>query len=272
MSITKKSMTSIKRKALDKQYELSYENKIYFVRMRVQSIIQGYKTAILILGSSGCGKTEAITDELRTTIKEDEKYKDFTVIEINGKISNAKSFYKILWDNNDSKKIIIFDDVNDLLDRNSKSIDVVRAACGESKIRDVYFTDNEITEDSKPYKSLLKLKSRIIFISNLTEAKLQESLHSRLNPYEIVVTPQEMLNYIKKNLENCKPFLQKSIDIKYKQEVINFIEEVELISVCKHFDFRIFSDLVLFRLASKTEDDWKPLVYNLMKKGTRKKM
>lgn len=250
-------------------YEMDYNAKMDFIRMRVQSVIQGYKNAILIMGSAGIGKTTVILDELNETIKHNDKFQNYNIIEFNGKISQPKSFFKLLSDNNDSKNILLFDDCNDLLDRNSKSVDIVRSACGESKIRDVYFTDSEITPTSKKYKSHLKLRSKIIFISNLTESKLQESLYSRLNPYEIVIEPQELLDYIENNLTVIKP---TQVPLGWKKEVIAFIKKENLIKSCKHFDFRIFFDLVLFRAASKIENDWKTYVYALMQKGIRKKM
>jgi len=242
-------------------YRLTFDEKIDFIRMKTQAVLQDYSRSILILGTSGVGKTTAVQDEITSTIKEDAKFTGLRFESFTGTIKNAKAFYKILYDNNDKNLILIFDDVNELLKKNSQSVDLMRGALGEERIRKIDYSDSTINGDSK-YKSSLNLSSRIIIISNFSRNKIEPAILSRTNPLEIIVTPEELFDYIKAHLAQCKP---RGMPIALKREVIDFIEKEKLIKNVKHFDFRIFKDLCLFRMASKVPDDWKKFVYNLMR-------
>lgn len=276
--VKKKVQSKINRKKLDKKFQLSYEDKIYFIQMRTVSIIKKYKQAILIIGTPGVGKTKSVLEQI-AAFKEDPEFKGTTLHLVTGKIATAREFYKTLHDNNSSDTIIVFDDVDDLLNKQSGAAQLIKAACTEKAIRHIGFKDNEIKKDNKDYKTEINFKSRIIFISNIPESKLEHALYSRLNPYEIDVTPMELFDYIKNNLSTCG---SKRVPVKFKQEIIDFLEETDLIADSKHFDFRIWDDLVLMRRSStmgykeKPKNgeviDWQQFVYALMQKGKRKKM
>jgi Cdc6-like AAA superfamily ATPase len=241
-------------------YALSFEEKMDFIRMKTQAVLQNYTRSILILGSAGIGKSMSVMDEIASTIKEDPAQNKLSFESFTGTIKNAKAFYKILYDHNHKDLILIFDDVNELLKKSSQSVDLMRGALGEDKIRKITFTDSTINEGSK-YKSTLNLSSRIIVISNMPKSRIEPAIVSRTNPLEIIITPTEIFEYIKNHLPQCKP---RGMPVPMKKEIITFIEKEKLIGHVKHFDFRVFKDLCLFRMASKVPDDWKKFVYNLM--------
>lgn len=247
-----------KTKKLEKQFGLDLEAKLSMVEKSLQAVIQGYKVSRLITGTQGIGKTFTIRKELDT--------EEIPYHYVSGGIDDARALYQWLYDHNAKGTIILFDDVNNIL-RQRKSIEILRTAVTNEEERLVTFTDNVITKKgNKIYRPQMKFKSRIIIVTNIPKAKIDKAIVSRTSPIEIIVSKDEIAEYILKNIEEAPPVI---LSLEKKMEVFNFIKNEITFGMCNQFDFRYFEDACLWRLAQDGTDDmepdqWKDYVYTLL--------
>jgi hypothetical protein len=216
-------------------YSLSLEDKMDLIAMGVVAVTKGFKMSSLISGVPGIGKSRKVIETLKG---EGAKYKY-----ISGGIKNARALYQILYENNDRNLILVFDDVNDIL-RNKQAVEILRTATTNDRIRKITYVDTKITPGSRKYKPELDFESKIIIITNIPIKKIDKAIVSRTTPVEVIVTPQEIVDNIRVNLNDAPP---PSLPIKWKQEVWDFIVDVIGISRISRIDYRIFEQCCIFR-------------------------
>ena len=216
-------------------YNLSLEDKMDLIAMNVVAITKGFKQSCLISGTQGIGKTKTVVDTLKN---EGAKFKY-----ISGGIKNVRALYQVLYDNNDSKLILVFDDVNNII-RDKQAIEILRTATTNDKIRKITYTDTKIAQGSRKYKPELDFESKIIIITNIPIKKIDKAIVSRTTPIEVIVTPQEIVDNIRINLEQAPP---PSLPIKWKQEVWDFLVDTVGVGRIERIDYRIFEQCCIFR-------------------------
>jgi Cdc6-like AAA superfamily ATPase len=171
---------------------------------------------------SGVGKTKTVKDTVRNL--------GLSYSYTNAVIESKNDFYKILYKENErGKKIIIFDDVDNLLKKNSPfrpmlisamithmdSPGAKRTITLKSKRDEDIATAQEIEDNGGQlprgkYPQSFELKSKLIFITNLPEARLDPALQSRSMFLSIDFTKKQILQQIEKQLMNKhrKPFVK----------------------------------------------------------------
>lgn len=228
-------------------YSLSLQDKMELISMGVIAVVKNYKKSALITGTAGIGKTKKVTDTLNS---EGVKYKY-----ISGGIKNARALYQVLYTNNDSKLILVFDDVNDVL-RNKQAIEILRTATTNNNTRIITYVDNKITPESKKYKPQFEFKSKIILITNIPIKKIDKAIVSRTTPVEVIVTNQEIIDNIRINLKDAPPPM---LPENWKQDVWDFLVDTVGIDRIKRIDYRIFEQLCIFRATESPK--WKKFAY-----------
>lgn len=228
-------------------YKMSLEDKMDLIGMGVMAVIKGYKTASLITGTAGTGKTHKVMEVLD---ENNAKYKY-----ISGGIKNARALYQVLYDNNDKNLILIFDDVNDIL-RNKQAVEILRTATTNDKKRSITYTDNKIAKGSRKYKPEMIFESRIIIITNIPIKKIDKAIVSRTAPIEVVINNQEIMDNIRINIENAPP---PKLPTEWKLDVWDFLTDEVGMKDINRIDYRIFEQLCIFRA---TEDPkWKKFAF-----------
>lgn len=246
-----------KKKGVDKNpdiYVLSLKEKLYMIRMGVQAVVQGYKTSRLYTGTPGIGKTMAVREELDAV--------GVPYVYVAGGLDSTRALYQLLYDQNDSNLIIVFDDVNNILKARG-SVEILRAAVTNDKERRVTFSDNKITKrgDKKYYPHMI-FRSKIIIITNIPKRKIDPAIISRTSPIEIIADKYEIAEYVYENIEKAPP---EKAPLKWKKEVWDYLMNDIGLNNIRQFDFRIFEDAVLWRCASKgIDNDWKKHVSALV--------
>ncbi len=247
-------------------YEMTLNDLMRQINGAVQFVTKGFKTATLITGTAGIGKTRQVTialkeqgfseasDKWSARGTSGKKYKI-----ISGDIKNPRALYQLLYDWNDPNLILVFDDVNSIL-KNKSNVELLRRATTNDKVREIYYSDNKINDTSRKYKPFLEFESRIIIITNLPKKKIDSAIVSRTAPVEIVATFDQIADNIRIELEEIEPkgFMDE------KLEVFQFLV-YEARSMVAQLDFRIFMDALQWRLID--DPYWKKYVLQMVRKN-----
>lgn len=262
---------------LKKEYDEGLAGKMNMVRMSVRAVTRNYAISRLITGTPGIGKSYSVRQELELEAslwKEDGKNIKYEFI--TGGIRDALAFYTILCDNNHKDMIIVLDDVNTVL-TNKDCREILRAITVNNEVRRVaYLTSgqNRIVRGHTFYKPVIDFYSRVIIITNIPEKKIDSGILSRTNPIEIIVTPQEVFDWLGKNLKDAPPH---NMPLKWKEVVYHFLKTEITVENFKRFDFRVFEDCMLWfascvQIHKKEDgsskysvtDEWKTYIYTLV--------
>jgi len=220
---------------------------VYDFEIASKSHLYATSNGLIHHNSAGIGKTHVITKTLQG---ENKKYKY-----ISGGIKNARALYQILHDNNDKNLILVFDDVNEIL-RNKQAIEVLRTAVTNDPVRHITYTDNKIAKGSRKYKPEIEFKSKIIIITNIPVKKIDKAIVSRTTPIEVIVTPQEVMDNIRINIDQAPP---SELETTKKMDVWDFLTDDIGIKRINKIDYRIFEQLCIFRATDSPK--WKKFGY-----------
>jgi hypothetical protein len=229
-------------------YQLSLEDTFGLIKSRIRSIIQNYMIAFIVVGRAGLGKTDIVSKTLG------EEAKGFKIKYIKGGISRPFDLYKILYDNNSSKTIIVFDDTDEMISTKYKQFSGIVKAMLDPNMRIISYSSDKTGEDTGKRTDEFLLKSRIIIVSNLHKDKLPEPVYSRGNVASISATPQQILDYIEQNLNNILPEY-KSITIEMKKDTLDFLRSYS--KELARMDFRIFQNILKDRATDPENKNWK---------------
>lgn len=206
------------------------------------------------------GKTKTVIEELDS--------EEIDYVHISGGVKNASSLYKMLYHHNDEKRIIVFDDCNDIF-RDKQAVEILRVAVDTAPIRRITYAGQLTTKtDKRIYPDTFEFKSRIIIISNVPVSRIDKAIVSRTSPIEVWVTKEEMLQYIGLHLHAAPP---TAIPIEWKHHIYDFLTKELPLSEINRIDFRVFKDACLWYAANigtpgmnHKSDQWKKFVYTLV--------
>ncbi len=247
------------KKTLEKKFGMSLEDKLEMVRMGVRTVTRGHKTSRLITGVPGVGKSYSVMDELKAESNEDETA--FDLVYVTGGLKDARTFYQFLSENNDKKKLIVFDDVNTIL-KDKECVEILRCACENEAQRIITFSDNVLAKN-KRHKEKLKFHSKIIIITNIPARKIDDAIVSRTSPIDITASIDEIFHYVADRAKVAPP---RKVGLTHKHDVLNFIKHEVGFENIQRFDFRVFEDACLWRASTDIEKEWKSYIYNLVSK------
>lgn len=236
---------------------LTAEDKFKMLRSAVKSVVRGTRVGFMVVGKAGVGKTTQVVDAL------DEAGASY--VPISGAVKNARALFEILAKHNKKGRIILFDDSDSML-RNKECVNILKTATDSGDAyggkRIISYVDTKHTVDATKHKAQIVFESGIVLIANMKKSDLDrnedlKAIASRLSPLEITMDKEEMLDFIKSNLNNILP----DIPMKAKTEVWDYINEV--IGSITQIDFRRFQSAVAWRVDGEEGDDlWKKIVYS----------
>ena len=103
----------------------------------------------------------------------------------------------------------------------------------------------------------------MIYSSNLPKEKIPEPVYSRASPIEIKASPSEMIDYLEQNLNQIMKGVPQ-VTLEYKKEVLDFLRQYT--SSIKHIDFRIFNQILIYRVTQPENPLWKKWAMMLLRK------
>lgn len=243
---TKEKVTvdSIEVKQFDNTiYELSLKEKMEFVRASIRLVTRGHENALIISGMAGLGKSQALKD-----ILQDEKAKVKWMA--GGTFKNYTQFYKYFYDNNDKNTVIVFYDIDAVLDK--KFLGIMNAVMAPEKKRIVSYPEDFKNPLPYNYESEFIFESKIIIATNKDKKKIPPSLVSRGGVIEIKTTPSDILDYIRSSINKVMAEY-KDVSSSVKLEVLDFLEKIK--GSITQIDFRLFKKCVEYRLTN--DPNWK---------------
>jgi hypothetical protein len=250
-------------KAEAKQEKFGINARFGFVEKLVSMVADGVQPSAVITGEGGLGKTYTVTKTL-----ESKGYKDISDLaefqvgsiidtkkcftQIKG-FSTAKGLYRSLFENN--KSVIVFDDCDSVL-RDPIALNILKGAL-DSYGKRIISWNADMRDDDLPRS--FEFTGRIIFISNLTQDKIDQAIRSRSMMIDLSMTTDQKLDRME-HIADLPEFLPE-YDAKVKSDALALIREIKedvkeislrtLIAVCKiRASNKDYKDLATYMLTA----------------------
>lgn len=256
------------QKMFEKQKYADPETIFEDLKELVSLVLKGIQPSLIVCGGAGLDKTYTITDQIKQSYgPEGRKW-----IKITGKISTF-GLYSALFLHKD--KLIVFDDTDSVFASDDTN-NILKAALDSydtrmiswyskqtidvSKLSPADLVDfyDEIEEKLGSGDSSVKLpnrfefKGKIIFISNLSESKIDNAVKSRSFVIDINLKREDVI----KRMETLLPHLgSNSVTLDVKREVLR---ELEAYEGPQAINMRSF--LKALRIREGGNDRWRELI------------
>jgi hypothetical protein len=175
----------------------------------IRTIIKGYTDSLLVIGKQGIGKTYVT---LKTLSDEKSVYRIIT-----SSISPL-SLYKILYANNDCRKILVFDDIDGLFE-DDRAYSIMLSAMGDKKV--MWQSTTRHLED---VPQQFEWKGKIIVLANklnLGKGVRRDAIISRALTYELDFTKEEIIEFMREIVNETNHF---KLEKEQRNEIIDFID------------------------------------------------
>jgi len=220
-----------------------------------RAVKKGDVRAMIVTGPPGVGKSFGVEKVLSkhdvfADVANDSKLKKYEVVK--GAMS-AIGLYKKLYEFQDKKCILVFDDCDSVL-LDDLSLNILKAALDSGKKRMIHWNTDSRSLSQEGMPNSFEFKGGAIFISNIKfdhvrSKKLRdhlEALESRCHYLDLTIdTTREKILRIKQVVRDCGMLDDYNFDEEAKSEVVNFIEtnkdkmrELSLRMVLKIADLR----------------------------------
>jgi ATPase family associated with various cellular activities (AAA) len=220
-----------------------------------RAVKRGDVRAMIVTGPPGVGKSFGVEKVLSkhdvfADVANDSKLKKYEVVK--GAMS-AIGLYKKLYEFQDKKCILVFDDCDSVL-LDDLSLNILKAALDSGKKRMIHWNTDSRSLSQEGMPNSFEFKGGAIFISNIKfdhvrSKKLRdhlEALESRCHYLDLTIdTTREKILRIKQVVRDCGMLDEYGFDDEGKAEVVNFIEtnkdrmrELSLRMVLKISDLR----------------------------------
>jgi len=193
----------------------------------------------LVTGTAGIGKTYLVMKALEAC--------GVDAVVIKGH-SSPLGLFEMLYENNGST--IVFDDCDSIFD-NEISVNILKAALDSYDKRTISWLGRGIGEQSET-PNTFDFTGRIVFISNLDQSKIDESVKSRTLCINLALSRREITERMSEILEK----VETNVPLTEKQEVLAFLHEHR-----DEFDqYNLRTLLKGIRVRSCNPENWQLLV------------
>ena len=227
-----------------------------FVEKLVSMVATGVQPSAVITGEGGLGKTYTVTKTLETNgysdISDLAEFQVGTVLNarkcfttVKG-YSTAKGLYRTLFENN--KSVIVFDDCDAIL-KDPVALNILKSAL-DSYGKRIISWNADMRDDDLPRS--FNFEGRVIFISNMTQDKIDQAIRSRSMMIDLSMTADQKIDrmeYIAKSDEFMPEY-----DEKVKMDALGLIRELR--NEAKEISLRTLIAVSKIRASNK---DWKDL-------------
>jgi len=251
------------KKMEEKSAKFGINARFGFVEKLVSMVADGVQPSAVITGEGGLGKTYTVTKTLESKGYQDisdlaefqvgsviDTKKCFT--QIKG-FSTAKGLYRSLFENN--KSVIVFDDCDSVL-KDPIALNILKGAL-DSYGKRIISWNADMRDDDLPRS--FEFTGRVIFISNLTQDKIDQAIRSRSMMIDLSMTTDQKLDRMA-HIAELPEFLPE-YDTKVKSDALALIREIKddvkeislrtLIAVCKiRASNKDYKDLATYMLTA----------------------
>ena len=197
---------------------------------------RGLQPSLVITGGAGMGKTHIV----KSTLEEMGLKESYDFVHFKGR-ATAAGLFVTLYENND--KIIVLDDCDSVF-RDDDAVNILKGALDSYDTRKISYISTKSLKDEfgSEVPRHFEFSGRIIFISNISQSKLDEAIRSRSFVADVDLTNDQMFERIEQLMEKMESRvpsaakaqaleLMKELDKEYEIE-INLRSFIKAARIC----------------------------------------
>lgn len=239
-----------------KEDKFGINTRFGFVEQLVTMVADGVQPSAIITGEGGLGKTYTVIKTLESKgYKDISDLADFQVGSllnmrkcfrmIKG-FSTAKGLYRALFENN--KGVIVFDDCDAVL-KDPVALNILKSAL-DSYGKRIISWNADFRDEDLPRS--FNFEGRVIFISNMDEGRIDQSIRSRSMMIDLSMTAEQKIERME-TIASKDEFLPE-YDKEIVRDALSLIREIK--DECKEISLRTLISVSKVRASNK---DWKDL-------------
>ena len=230
---TKKSfseITSEKKESKSEKYNIN--ERFEFVENLVEMIASGLTPSAVITGEGGLGKTYTVNKTLVASGLKD--LSDVGALEVASTINRSNSFtsvkgystpkglYRTLYENKDS--VVVFDDCDSIL-KDPVALNLLKSALDSYGKRIISWNAETSFGRDDDLPRSFEFKGRVIFISNLSQDKIDQAIRSRSMMVDLSMTEDQKIERMEV-ISASDEFLPE-FSAEYKKDALDLIRSVK---------------------------------------------
>jgi hypothetical protein len=237
--------------------KFSINERFGFVKDMVTMLANGDQASVVVTGPGGLGKSHTVSAALR-----DAGFNDVSVLdelEVGDNIpknsyrvvkgySTPKGLYRTLYENRNS--VIVFDDCDSVL-KDPVSLNLLKAAL-DSYSRRIISWRADIKDEDLP--TVFEFKGRVVFISNLSSASLDQAIITRSLAVDLTMTAKQKVERMRFLL--TQPDFMEDFAMVHKTEAMDLVDT--LCDNIKELSLRTLMQVIKIR-KSNPNGKWKDL-------------
>ncbi len=178
---------------------------------------RGIQPSLVLTGMAGVGKTHLVKDTLRQMgLKESSDFVHFK-----GR-ATAAGLFITLYQNSD--KIVVLDDCDSVF-KDDDAVNILKAALDSYDTRKISYISSKPLKDEwgNPVPAHFEFTGRIIFISNISQSRLDEAIRSRSFVADISMNTTQMFQRMEQLMES----MERSIPLAAKQQALEIMKSLD---------------------------------------------
>ena len=182
---------------------------------------RGIQPSLVITGGAGMGKTHLV----KNTLEGMGLRESYDFVHFKGR-ATAAGLFITLYENSD--KIIVLDDCDSVF-RDDDAVNILKGALDSYDTRKIsYITTKSLKDEfGGEVPRHFEFTGRVIFISNISQSKLDEAIRSRSFVADVDLTTDQMFT----RMEQLMPKMESRIPLAAKQQALELMKELD-----KEFD------------------------------------
>lgn len=200
-----KTGEQLKGKASFSEITANRDPEIMFSNLRnlTKMVAKGLQPSLVVTGMAGMGKTHVV----KQTLEESGLKESTDFVHFKGR-ATAAGLYITLYENSD--KIIVLDDCDSVF-KDDDAINILKGALDSYDTRMIsYITSRELKDSYlNPVPRSFEFTGKVIFISNISQSKLDDAIKSRSFVQEISMTIDQVFLRMEQLLMKIEPKIKR---------------------------------------------------------------
>ena len=178
---------------------------------------RGLQPSLVITGGAGMGKTHIV----KSTLEEMGLQESTDFVHFKGR-ATAAGLFVTLYENND--KIIVLDDCDSVF-KDDDAVNILKGALDSYDTRKISYISTKSLKDEfgSEVPRHFEFSGRIIFISNISQSKLDEAIRSRSFVADVDLTNEQMFERI----EQLMPKMESRVPASAKAQALELMKELD---------------------------------------------
>lgn len=191
------------------QSEFSINKRFSFLEKFTNMVLNGEIASAIVTGEGGLGKSHTVFSQIKARGWEP----DIDYVVVKG-YATPKAVYATLYEN--KHKTIIFDDCDSVL-KDPIAVNLLKSALDSYDTRTISWLAKGFFDDGLP--DSFEFEGNVIFISNMSSDKLDQSVKSRSLTVDLSMTIADKIE----RMSTILPDILPNYDMQMKRKVLNFM-------------------------------------------------